>query len=61
MTRKGWYAVKQKNQSTNQPVMRENWEMQSTFALLPLSGPFWPGMVASERILSLGQIELFEI
>ena len=30
--------------------------------LLPLlPGPLWPGMVALDRVLSMGQIELFDI
>ena len=26
-----------------------------------LSGPLWPGVVLSDRVLSTGQIELFDI
>ena len=33
--------------------------MQSTFSLPSLPGPLWPGVVATDRILSMGQIELF--
>ena len=32
--------------------------MQSTPSLPSLSGPLWPGVVAPERVLSMGQIEL---
>ena len=43
------------------PLMIELWRMQST-RLLPLFlGPLWPGMVATNRTLYMGQIELFEI
>ena len=38
--------------------MLELWEMQSTPTLLSLPGPLWPGMVALDRVLSMGQIEL---
>ena len=40
------------------PVMLELWEMQSTPSLPSLPGPLWPGMVAPDRILSIGQIKL---
>ena len=32
--------------------------MQSTLSLPSLPGPFWPGVVAPDRVLSMGQIEL---
>ena len=32
--------------------------MQSTPSLSSLPGQLWPGVVASDRILSMGQIEL---
>ena len=32
--------------------------MQSAFLLLSLPVPLWTGVVASDRVLSLGQIEL---
>ena len=32
--------------------------MQGTPSLLSLSEPLWPGAVASNKILSMGQIEL---
>ena len=34
--------------------------MSYTPSLWLLSGSRWPGVVASDRVLSLGQIELFE-
>ena len=37
-------------------VMLELWGMQSTSSLLP--GPLWPRVGASDRVLSMGQIEL---
>ena len=37
--------------------MLELWGMQSTPSLSSLSGPLWPGVVASDRVLSMGQIE----
>ena len=51
----GYYT----NQSDGEvPVMLELWEMQSTPSLLPLSGPFWTGVVTPDRVLSMGQIGL---
>ena len=40
------------------PVMLELWGMQNTSSMLSLSGPLRPGVVAPDRILSIGQIEL---
>ena len=40
------------------PVMLEIWEMWSTLSLPSLPGPLWPSMVALNRVLSMGQIEL---
>ena len=39
-------------------VMLELWGMGSTPSLPSLPGPFWPRVVAPDRILSLGQIVL---
>ena len=36
------------------PVMLGLWGMQSTSSLPLLPGPLWPGMVASDRALSMG-------
>ena len=33
-------------------------EMQSTPSVLLPTGPFWPNMVASDKVLFMGQIEL---
>ena len=41
--------------------MTELWAMQSTFSMLSLLGSFSSGEVAPESVLSLGQIELFDI
>ena len=38
--------------------MLELWGMQSTPSLPSLPGPLWPGVVAPDRALSMGQIEL---
>ena len=38
--------------------MLELWGMQSTPSLPLLPGPLWSGVIASERVLSMGQIEL---
>ena len=43
------------------PVMLELWGKAENPSLLLLPGTFWPGVVASDRVLSIGQIELFEI
>ena len=40
------------------PVMLELWGMWSTPSLPSLLGPLWPGVVAPDRALSMGQIEL---
>ena len=40
------------------PVMLWLWRRQSTPALLSLPGPLEPGVVASDWVLSMGQIEL---
>ena len=36
------------------PVMLELWGMWSTPSLLSHPGPFWPGVVAPDRALSIG-------
>ena len=38
--------------------MLELWRMWSTPSLPSLPGPLWPGMIASDRVLYMGQIEL---
>ena len=39
-------------------VMLELSGMQSTLSLPSLLGPHWTGVVASDKVLSMGQIEL---
>ena len=50
------YDTKQSDDEV--PVMLELWGMQSTLSLPLLPGPLWPGVVAPDRILFIGQIEL---
>ena len=38
--------------------MLEIWEIRITPSLSSFPSPLWPGMVASDRALSMGQIEL---
>ena len=40
------------------PVMLELWEMCSNLSLPSLPGPLWPVVVALDRVLSTGQIEV---
>ena len=42
------------------PLMLELWGIQSTTLLPFFPGPLWLGVVAYDRILSMGQIELFD-
>ena len=54
------YDIKQSDGKA--PGMLELWGMWSTPPPLPLlPGPLWPGVVAPERVLSIGQIERFNI
>ena len=41
--------------------MLQLWGMLSTPSLPLLPGPLWPGVVAPDKVLSIGQIELFDI
>ena len=50
------YDTKQSDSEVS--VMLEFWGMQSTPSLQSFPGPPQPGVVASDRILSMGQIEL---
>ena len=43
------------------PVILELWRMWSTPLLPLLPGALWSGVVAPERVLSVGQIEVFDI
>ena len=40
------------------PVTQELWGIPSTSSLLSLPGPLWPGVVAPDRVLSMGLIDL---
>ena len=40
------------------PVMLELWGMRGTPSLPLVPGPLWPGVVASDRVQYIGQIEL---
>ena len=53
------YDIKQSDGKV--PVMLELWGMQSTPSLLLLPVPLWPGVVAPDKVLSMRQIELFDI
>ena len=53
------YDTKQSNGEAQ--VMLKLWEMRTTHLLPSLPGPLWPGMLAPNRVLSMGQIELFDI
>ena len=41
--------------------MLKLWGMQSTVSLLLFAGPFWRILLASIRVLSMGQRELVDI
>ena len=41
--------------------MLELFVMQSTPPLPLLPGPLWPVVAATDRVVSMGQIDLFEI
>ena len=43
------------------PVKPKLWGMWSILSLPLLPGPLWPGVVAPDRVLSMGQIHLFDI
>ena len=51
------YDIEQSNGEA--PIILELWEMWSTSSLPLFRGLFMPGVVAPERVLSMGQIELF--
>ena len=50
------YGTKQSDGEV--PVMLELWGMWSTHSLPSLPALLWPRVVASDRVLSMGQIEL---
>ena len=47
-----------KQSDAEAPVILELWGIQSSPSLQSLPGPLWPGVVALDRVLSSGQIEL---
>ena len=47
--------------SDDEVMVLEIWGMWSTLLLPLLPSPLWPRVVALDRILSMGQIELFDI
>ena len=50
------------NQSDDEaPIMLNLWEVQSAPSLPSLPGPLWLAVVVPERVLFMGQIELFDI
>ena len=50
------YDIKQSDGEV--PITLELWGMRSTPSLPSLPGPFWMGVVALDRVLSMGQMEL---
>ena len=51
-----WYDIK--NSDGEVPVMQEFRGMRNTTLLPLLPGPLWPAVVAPDRALSKGQIEV---
>ena len=41
--------------------MQELWGMQSTSLLPSLLDSLWPGVVAADGVLSIGQIEIYSV
>ena len=41
--------------------MLELWGMQGTLLLPLLHGPLWPGVVAPDKLLSMGEMEVVDI
>ena len=53
------YKTKQSDGETQ--VKLETWRMQSTRSLTSLLGSLRPGVVVRDKVLSMGQIQLFDI
>ena len=53
------YDIKQSDSGA--PAMLELWRVWSTPSLPLFPGSLWPRMAATDRVLSMGQIELFDI
>ena len=49
------------NQSDAEAPVLKFWGMQSTSSLPLLPSPLWPRVVAPDRVLSMAQIELYDI
>ena len=54
-----WYDIRQSDSESS--VMLEFWGMRSNSSLPSLPSPLWLGVVAPVRVLSMDQIELFDI
>ena len=54
-----WYEVKQSDRAAS--VTLEFWERKCTLSFPLLPGPLWPGVEAPDWLLSMGQVELFDI
>ena len=52
------YDIKQ---SECESRVMELWRMRSAPSLPLLPGPLWSGVIAPDRVLAMGQIELFHI
>ena len=50
-----------KQYDSEAPVMMELWVMWSTPSLPSFPGLLWPKVVTFDKVLSMGQIELFDI
>ena len=48
-------------QSGSEGSILELWGMWSTHSLPLIQGPLWPGVVAYNRVLSMGQIDLVDV
>ena len=55
------YDTKQSDDDDDVPIILELWGMRSIALLPSLPGPLYPGVVAPDRVLSMGQMKLFDI
>ena len=53
--------LKTKQSDGKAPVMLELWEIWTILSVTSVPGLLWPGVVALDRFLLMGQIELFDI
>ena len=53
------YDTKQSDAET--PEMMKLWGIRSALSLPLLSGPLWSGELTPDSVLSMGQIDLFDI